>query len=487
MNAGLADVVPVPRGRSATAGIVAAYLALFFGLLPALLWALGHQIDVLLALPAVSADGWTAAGVLLTTSGAVWMIWSMALLRLVGGGWPVSHLPPSRLVTTGTYALSRHPIYLGYLALSAGLALLSGSLGRLITAGLLAIGMVDYVLALERPALRRRFTGSYDGYEPGSRSLGKFLRPAWMAVRGPIEWLANKPVLARIGPTVWVTYGLFVALGCAASASVLADRLATDGLAVRTIVGYAAIVAPAMAVGGRLLWFATAYRQVRMMGLGRAVRTVGLVSWGTYLGFFAGSAIFAAAWKVSLPWLLDRTVPVVLLCSVIGRIGCLTYGCCFGRVCADGIVWRRPESKVVRQFGAAAGQPRIPVQLMSAAATLTAVLAAALASLRPAPAGVVTGLVMLLYAMGRFGVDSFRDQTFELAWARGLNLGQVSSLLVIVLALAMLFAAHGPSAWPRSMFAYDWPLLSPMAPLIAIVTALIFVVSGYHWRRVGQW
>jgi phosphatidylglycerol---prolipoprotein diacylglyceryl transferase len=480
------DVPGVRPGPAATAGIVLAYLTVFFGLLPILLWSLGYALDDALALPVADGPGWPAAGLALTTLGLLWMVWAMVLLRVIGGGWPISHLPPVRLVTTGPYRFSRHPVYAGYLAVAAGLALVNRSPGQLLAAGLLAVGIVDYVLGVEGPGLRRRFAG-YPGYRPGGRRAGRLVYPLWTALRGPVEWLANRPVLFRAAGTVWVTYGLFVALGAAAASSLLLGRLATDGLGAGQLVGYALVVAPTMALGGRLLWFAVEREQVRRMGVWRAVRTVGLVSWGTYLGFIAGCAVYAAVWHVGLLWLLDRTVPTVLVCSVIGRIGCLSYGCCFGRPWPPGVRWYAPDSKVVRQLGPGAVTGRVPVQLLSAAATLAAVLVAALVSLRPAPPGVVTGVVMLLYAMGRFAVDAYRDETFALPWAGGLNLGQVCGLVVVAAALALIYGARGAGAWPRSLFSYDWPLLVPLLPLIGAVTALTFVATGCHWRRVGQW
>ncbi len=480
-------VEAVSRARLTTVRIVAAYVAVFFGLLPILLWSLAGRLDALLNLPALTGPAWRGAGAFVVLLGWIWMTWSMVLLRVVGGGWPISHLPPVRLVTTGPYRFNRHPIYVGYVAVVGGLALFSGSPGGLLVAGLLAVGIVDYVLGVEGPALQRRFAGSYTRYQPHARRLATTSRLLWTRLRRPVEWLANRPVLCRVGPTVWVTYGLFVALGTVVSTSVALDRLATDGLSTRQLVAYALVVVPAMVLGARLLWFPVAHRQVRQMGAMRAIRTVGLVSWGAYVGFFAGSAVYAATQHVGLLWLLDRTVPTALLCSVVGRIGCLTYGCCFGRVWRNGISWHAPESKVVRQLGADAAHARVPVQLLSAGATLLAVLLACLVSLRPAPSGAVTGATMLLYAMGRFAVDSFRDSTFALRRVGKMNLGHLSSLLVAVVGLVLLYTVRGPAAWPRSMFAFDWTLLGQLLPVVAALTVLAFLVAGYQWRRVGQW
>src|SRR5262245_40732402 len=120
----------------AAESIAVVYLLLFFGALPTMVWWLGGRLDARLAMPP-PRGGWVVAGGVLAVAGIGWMVWAMVLLRVVGGGWPISHLPPVRLVTSGPYRWTRHPIYLGYATGFAGLALADGSLGRLLSTAVL--------------------------------------------------------------------------------------------------------------------------------------------------------------------------------------------------------------------------------------------------------------------------------------------------------------------------------------------------------------
>lgn len=147
-------------GAMREAVILIGYTAVFFGGLPTFLWLLGGRLDVLLGLPPIREDVPRIVGAALLLGGTVWFGWAMREFRVVGRGWPISHLPPTRLVTSGPYRVMRHPNYVGYTAGFVGAALLSGSLGRAVGAGaLLTVGWLIYALRFEEPRLARRVGG----------------------------------------------------------------------------------------------------------------------------------------------------------------------------------------------------------------------------------------------------------------------------------------------------------------------------------------
>lgn len=468
--------------------IVTVYVLVFLVALPVLLWAMGGHIDRLLALPSFESGALRSTGGLIAAGGVGWMAWSMSVLKHRGDGWPISALPPSRLVLAGPYAVMRHPIYVGAVVAFGGFALADGSRGRLLGATpLLAALAVNYVLGGEGPQLRQRFGHAYSDY---SATLPRFplvtlAERAWGSVRGPVERLANRVVLFRVGPAIFVTYGLLVAAGTALAQLTAAAVLARDGMSIAAISGYLLTACLTMALGARIAWFASAPARESGLGIRGNLRRVGFVSWGAYVGFAVATVALARVENVSVLWLTDRTVLAALACSVVGRLGCLTYGCCYGRPSAAGIRWTHPEAKVVREL-ASPPVARIPTPLISSLATAATIVVAGALTYRPVPAGTVTAVAVLLYGLGRFATDALRDRTNQLHGAH-LSSGQVNSLGLIVVASSALFVLDGPPTWAAPITAVSWSAVLPLLPAVTVATLVAFLLAGFHWRKVGTW
>lgn len=117
-----------------------------------------------------------AAGVGLALIGTGLTGWAVAeRRRKTTGSFSLGH--PEGLVTSGPYALSRHPMYLGWWLIHAGVAVNQGSAWAVVTlpAGIL----VEHLGALwEEAALRERFGQPYADYEKVvPRYVGS---PAWL-------------------------------------------------------------------------------------------------------------------------------------------------------------------------------------------------------------------------------------------------------------------------------------------------------------------
>jgi phosphatidylglycerol:prolipoprotein diacylglycerol transferase len=486
------DALEQPVGVSVrAAGIVSAYVLGFFGALPGLLWVFGGRLDLLLALPTTPGAAARALGLVLSVGGTAWMAGAMWLLWRAGGGLPISHLPPVRLTLGGPYTVMRHPIYAGYVAAFAGAGALAGSLGRgLIVPALLAWGSAIYALAFEEARLERRFGAPYVAYRertpaflPSRAPVRALVARLWMACRPLAERVANRVVLVRIGPTTWVTYGALAALAAGVIAVWLAAALAAAGAPPAVIARCLVGLAIAIPTGSRALWLAYHARDLRADPAG-TLRQVGFVSWGGIIGLFAFLAGFARVEHLDVLRLLDAAAIAGLAGQAVARLGCFTYGCCYGRPSAFGIRWTDPEAKPVREHGAAGPIPRVPTQLLAAASAAALCAALALVLRRGVAPGTVTGLAFLSFGAVRFGIECLRADPRHGAWR--LTQGQIGCLAAVGLGLGVLLALPAAPA-ARTDPGLDWAGVLPLAPVIGGCVAFVFGVYGFHWRRVGRW
>lgn len=481
-----------PRRRVVRLATVALYTLVFFAALPWALWQLGARFDGWFSLAAPPFAVRFGLGAPLTLLGSALMGRAMRVLWALGRGLPISHLPPERLVERDVFARFRHPIYLGYSLTFAGLGLASGSLGRGGgSVALLTLAWLAYAVGLEEPTLRRRFGSSYERYaEVTTRLLPRSERTAgaalrlWRWVRPALERLASWAVLFRFRSSIWVSFGLFVGLGVAAASS-LGSVLFASGLPQARVDEYLFVLVAGLALGGRLAWLAYNGRRL-LREPWVTLRSVGFVSFGSYLALFLIIALWPRlrAQSVDPFWLFDRTLVACFLASAIGRIGCHTYGCCYGRPVAHGLCVREPLSKVVRERGAAGHEPRFPLQLVSAAwALLVSGLGLGLLA-ASGPSGVSACVSILVYALGRFGLESFRDE--PRFWRERFTRGQLLCMALASGALGLLLFEPFPRV---SGFESRLALAAPLAhsPVILLLAGLSFVISGYQRHEVGRW
>lgn len=179
-----------------------AYGAAFIFVLPILLvgWARAAPVD----LPVPHLPG---AGLLIAAGGAVLMAAGWLALLIDGGGLPMNAFPPPRHATRGPYTLCAHPIYVGFCAAAAGVALLAHSAAGLwLVTPAIALACAALVLGHERHSLRARFgdgrarpilslpAPSADAAAPRDRAaMAILLAVPWAVLYGAVVTLGPAP------------------------------------------------------------------------------------------------------------------------------------------------------------------------------------------------------------------------------------------------------------------------------------------------------
>lgn len=298
--------------------------------------------------------------------------------------------------------------------------------------------------------------------------------------------IADLTVCYRRGNVIVVTFGVFVTAGAIVGMLVTGACLLAHPLPHSVVAALLAGVSASAVLGGHVSWRVGQARSLRRQPL-FGFRRNGFMSWGALVGAGAYIAWFGHANDIPVLALSDAVMRGVFGAYAIGRIGCLTYGCCYGR-CAViyGIQYRNPASKVNREQGLTLA-PRYPTQVYSA--ILGGVLFVVLNAIPSfgAPTGLVTAAACLVYPVGRAWVELFRERKRYLG---GLfTTGHVGCLLMFLVGCGLLAATDPLDAalapLPLSVEALGRAV--SLTRVILLSGAMIFVATGIHWKQVGSW
>lgn len=251
------------------------------------------------------------------------------------------------------------------------------------------------------------------------------------------------PILFEIGGWPIYSYGLLLAGAYLAGlqlAVVRARRLGMDGTKIMDLGIYLIIAA---LVGAKLMLVIVDFdyfrqRPAELLSLVRA----GGVFYGGLLGALGVAFFLVRRYQLNLWTTADLMAPGIALGHVIGRMGCLLAGCCYGRPTDVpwGIVFTNPAAAA--NVGTPLGIALHPTQLYDAGAELLIMIVLLATERRGKPyPGRTFWLYMMLYAISRFVVEIYRGD--DRGMMMGLSTSQVVSIVVLPLSLVMLWTLAG--------------------------------------------
>ena len=484
------------RSWLAIAGTIVVYILIFWAMLPGFLLSVGFRMDKLVPLRLSTAAAFSYVGWAGVAFGLGFILLSMGQLWVKGKGLPISHLPPSQFVSTGIYRYFRHPLYVGYTAAFAGLSLLLRSSWSLaFSTPLLVFGWLGYSLFYEEPILLARFGDAYRDYKKKTpfllpKMIGRWLQKAFRPVLElACRWvnrIADWTVFFRRGPVILVSYGIFIALGSFISMLHASSLFLLQGIEKKHVAVFLAGTVLLTFLFAHLFWWVGHWKDWRRRPV-VGFRLVGFVSYGALFGIALACLAFARGFGYPLLLISDVAVRGLYIAYAIGRIGCLTYGCCWGKASLSyGILYRNPEAKVVRMSGGPSPMLH-PAPLYSAIEGLVLFIILNSLCYFPLPPGFLTVFGLLLYPMGRAFIEPYRERRFYLSSA--LNEGHIGCALMFLAGVIMLFLISpgmGPSS-PRPLNLEGFIQGLSLIPVILAVSALVFFMTGFHWRKVGTW
>ena len=168
------------------------YGSIFVVILPAMLLCWTFVLDRSIDWPVPSFPILAAVSIIL---GLIFIIKGMLDLTRFGHGLPMNAYPPQTFVTQGMYSLFSHPIYLGAVFLSAGIALwFQSSSGLYIITPTFALMTLSFVYGYEREDMEKRFGSVIHHYSPlfslplSSENKAQWMKKVAMCLRIFLPW-----------------------------------------------------------------------------------------------------------------------------------------------------------------------------------------------------------------------------------------------------------------------------------------------------------
>jgi phosphatidylglycerol:prolipoprotein diacylglycerol transferase len=246
------------------------------------------------------------------------------------------------------------------------------------------------------------------------------------------------PRLFELGYITVYTYGVLLAAAYLLGLQLARVRAKNRGLDANRVLDLGIYIIISALVGAKLLLLITDFKSFTTDP--RELLTLARSGGVFYGGLIV--AVVVALWyirRVGLPlWTTcDVFAPGIALGHVIGRLGCLFAGCCYGKPTDKpwGITFTDPFAAT--NVGTPLGVPLHPTQLYEAGAELV-ILIVLLTTERKGRSypGRTFWLYMLLYAISRFIIEFFRGD--ERGTVGMFSTSQFISILLAPLAIVML-------------------------------------------------
>jgi phosphatidylglycerol:prolipoprotein diacylglycerol transferase len=258
------------------------------------------------------------------------------------------------------------------------------------------------------------------------------------------------PELFRIGNFPINTYGVLLALAFLVALVVAARLAQRDGLARERIYDLGLWMLLAALVGSKvlMLWTEPEYRENPWQLFSLDFLRSGGVFYGGLIGAILVGYFLVR--RYNLPWwkTADAFAPGIALGQSIGRLGCFSAGCCWGK--PTNLPWGVRFTELGHQItGVPIDAHLHPTQLYEAFATFLLFLFLLWLHRRKRFSGQVILFYAVLYSVARFLIEIVRDDPRGdiggLTTLTGLSTSQMISLLVGITGLVILILR-----WRRS-------------------------------------
>lgn len=237
-------------------------------------------------------------------------------------------------------------------------------------------------------------------------------------------------VLFQIGDFKVYSYGLMIAIGIIVAATLFIRRARNAGYNEDKLLNLIIVTVISGILGGKFLFILTELNNIIndpsiLLNFGN-----GFVIYGAIMGGALGLYLYCRKNKFNSLIILDFAAPGVALAQGFGRIGCFLAGCCYGRETTLPIGITFPQDSL-----APSGVSLLPTQLFSSGFDF--ILAGILLwySRKNSKDGRVFALYVIIYSIGRFFIEFFRNDPRGNVWI--LSTSQFIAIFTLILGIVV--------------------------------------------------
>ena len=251
------------------------------------------------------------------------------------------------------------------------------------------------------------------------------------------------PILFEIGNWPVYSYGVLLAVAYLAGLQLAVVRARRAGIDAARVMDLGIYLIIAALVGAKLMLVVTdlKYFLSNPAELVNLVRAGGVFYGGLIVSFLTG-LFLVRRYKLPIWPTADMYAPGIALGHIIGRLGCLLAGCCYGR--PTDVPWAITFTDPVAasNVGTPLGIPLHATQLYDAGAeALILIVLLVTERMGRRFAGRTFWLYILLYAISRFIVEMYRGD--PRGTAGGFSTSQLVSMAIAPIAVVMLLRLKG--------------------------------------------
>lgn len=230
-------------------------------------------------------------------------------------------------------------------------------------------------------------------------------------------------------------YGLMIGIGYVLAVLIGGYRTKKLGLSEEDFTNIAICVLIFGWMGGKILFILVNIRSFIQDPL-PLLGSEGFVVYGGIITGILSIFIYCKIKKLPFLTYMDMMAPAVAINQGFGRIGCFMAGCCYGKPTDShfGVVF--PEGCL-----APAGISLIPTQLISAAFDLAMAVFLIAVTRKLKYRGMISGLYLMMYGVGRFIIEIFRDDV-DRGMIGALSTSQFLSVFMVIFAAGYLYFVY---------------------------------------------